>query len=84
MLFAFAIPTVLLTEKLTFMSLIFQRRYILKFATDGAILTNTKGAVQGSMKLIPADINGKVIATDLVPSYLDKEITLYYYIGKCI
>ena len=60
-----------------------QRKYILKFATDGAVLTNTKNAVQGVMKLIPSDENGKVIAVDDFPQYMDKEITLYYYIGNC-
>ena len=58
-----------------------QRKYIIKFATDGAILTNTKNAVQGSIKLIPADVNGKVLVTDSFPCYLNKEITVYYYIG---
>ena len=61
--------------------LTYQRRYILKFATDGAVLTNTKTAVQASMRLIPADVNGKVMMTQNYPDYLDKEITLYYYIG---
>ena len=60
---------------------ILQRRYLLKFATDGAVLTNTKSAVQGSMKLIPTDVNGKVLMDTAMPEYLDKEITLYYYIG---
>ena len=61
---------------------IFQRKYIIKFATDGAVLTNTKSAVQGTMKLIPTDENGKISNdTTLVP-YMEKEITLYYYIGK--
>ena len=59
----------------------FQKRYLLKFATDGAVLTNTKNAVQGTMKLMPSDVNGKVSENDCVPEYLDKEITLYYYIG---
>ena len=49
---------------------------------DGAVLTNTKNAVQGTMKLIPADSNGKVSYVETIPDYLDKEITLYYYIGK--
>ena len=38
---------------------ILQRKYFLKFATDGAVLTKTKNAVQGTMKLIPCDDNGK-------------------------
>ena len=29
----------------------------IQFATDGAILTKTKNAVQGSMKIIPCDCN---------------------------
>ena len=41
-----------------------------------------KNAVQEVMKLIPADVEGKVLLNAHVPSYLDKEITLYYYIGK--
>ena len=73
---------VLYSATLYYVFVIFQKKYILKFATDDAVLTNTKGAVQGTMKLIPADVNGKVLATDLVPSYLEKEITLYYYIGN--
>ena len=59
-----------------------QRRYILKFATDGAVLSNTKTAVQGTIKLIPADVNGKVDASNDVPEYIQKEVKVYYYIGK--
>ena len=36
------------------------------------------------MKLIPADTEGKVLLTNSVPQYLDKEITLYYYVGMYI
>ena len=63
---------------------ILQKRYILKFATDGAVLTNrsTKNAVQGSMRLIPANVDGKVDVNCQVPDYLEKEITLYYYLGR--
>ena len=61
---------------------IFQRRYILKFATDGAVLTNTKNAVQAAIKLIPADSNGKIVVNETAPAYLDKEIMVYYFIGK--
>ena len=59
-----------------------KRRYIIKFSTDGAILSKTKSAVQGTMKLIAADENGKVQVDHDLPQYFDKEITLYYYIGK--
>ena len=54
----------------------------MKFTTDGAVLSNTKNAVQGVMKLIPADESGKVLVLDSYPDYLGKEITLYYYIGN--
>ena len=60
---------------------LFQRRYILKFSPDGAILSNTKSAVQGSMKLIPADREGRVLLNSSIPTYPEKEITLYYFIG---
>ena len=33
------------------------------------------------MKLISADVDGKVLVDDDLPAYLSKEITLYYYIG---
>ena len=56
----------------------FQKRYILKFATDGAVLSKTKNAVQGKIKLIPAHVHGKVLDNNSILSYLQKEITLYY------
>ena len=62
----------------------FQRRYILRFATDGAVLTNTKNAVQGAMKLIPATADGKVLMNAHFPKCYDKEIILYYFIGKVL
>ena len=58
--------------------------YILKFATDGAVLTKTKNAVQGTMKLIPSDEDGRVLIGNPDYSLLDKEFTLYYYIGNMI
>ena len=63
--------------------MVLQPKYILKFATDGAILTKTKNAVQSSMKIIPCDVNGRVLINSNVYQELDKEITLYYFIGKC-
>ena len=62
----------------------FQKRYILRFATDGAVLSNTKNAVQGAMKLIPANSDGKLLLNDQVPKCYDKEIILYYFIGKVL
>ena len=57
---------------------------MLKFATDGAVLTKTKNAVQGTMKLIPCDANGKAMVSHHVYSKCDKETTLYYFIGMII
>ena len=48
------------------------------------ILTKTKNAVQGTMRLIPCDVNGKVDIHHKCYESLDKEVTLYYYIGKCL
>ena len=59
-----------------------QCRYILKFASDGAVITHTKNAVQATMKLIPADKYGKVDRSVTLPGYFEKEVILYYYIGK--
>ena len=68
--------------KLIFVLDFTQRRYIIKFATDGAVLTKTKSAVQGTIKIIPATVHGQVVDYKLVPYQLHKEITLFYYIGK--
>ena len=43
-----------------------------------------KNAVQGVMKLIPADKDGKVLVPEGFPEYMEKELTLYYFIGKTI
>ena len=50
--------------------------------TDGAILTKTKNAVQGSVKMIPCDSNWKVLLKHEANTLLNKEITLYYFLGK--
>ena len=52
-----------------------QRKYLLKFATDGAVLTKTKNAVQGTMKLIPCDDNS-IVLDNYDYTDLEKEITL--------
>ena len=74
-----------LNEKLVYLSkchIYLQQKYILKFATDGAILTKTKNAVQGCMKLIPCDGHWRVLVDHPAYEKLDKEMTLYYFIGK--
>ena len=61
----------------------FQRKYILKFSTDGAVLCNKKNGVQGTMKLIEVNSDGKAVpaAFSTLPEHMHKEICLYYYIG---
>ena len=61
-----------------------QRKYILKFSTDGAVLCNKKNGVQGTMRLIEVNDEGKAVPGKFssLPDHLQKEICLYYYIGK--
>ena len=61
-----------------------QRKYIIKFCTDGAALCSKKNGVQGSMKFIQIDVNGKAIpaSASTLPNYFNREICLYYYIGN--
>ena len=60
-----------------------QRKYILKFSTDGAVLCNKKNGVQGTMRLIEVNDDGKAVPSSFssLPDHLQKEICLYYYIG---
>ena len=55
----------------------------MKFSTDGAVLCNKKNGVQGTMKLIEVNSDGKAIPAQFssLPEHLHKEICLYYYIG---
>ena len=53
----------------------------MKFATDGAVLNNNKGAVQGTVKIIEADEEGKPLSESNLPTHLQKEICVYYFIG---
>ena len=41
----------------------------------------TKNAVQGTMKMIPCNDNWRVMMNHDAYDKLDKEITLYYFIG---
>ena len=53
----------------------------MKFSTDGAVLSNKRNAVQGSIKLIDVDDDGRPLTNTNLPEYLQKEITMYYYLG---
>ena len=55
---------------------------MVKFATDGAVLNRSRMAVQATVKLIDVDKNGKPLRESKLPKYLQKELCVYYYIGK--
>ena len=57
---------------------------MVKFSTDGAVLSNKRNAVQGTVKIIDVDDNGRPLQLTQLPEYLQKEITMYYYIGKLL
>ena len=61
-----------------------QRRYMIKFSTDGAVLSNHRGAVQGTVKLIDVNARGKPIPDSQLAPHLQKEVTVYYYVGMYI
>ena len=55
---------------------------MVKFATDGAKLTNNKNAVQGTIRIYQADDNWKPITKGTLPKYFDQEFPVYYFIGE--
>ena len=61
--------------------LYFKRKYILKFATDGAVLNHNRNAVQATVKIIDVDENWKPHRETTLPEYLQREICVYYFIG---
>ena len=61
-----------------------QAKYILKFCIDGAVLTNSRGAVQATVKIIDVDENGHPLRESNLPDHLQKEICVYYFIGIVI
>ena len=61
--------------------LLFQKKYILKFSTDGALLTNKKNAVQGTIRIYQVDDQWIPIPKGTLPKYFEQEIPVYYYIG---
>ena len=54
----------------------------MKISTDGAILTNKKHGVQGCIKILEIDQDNKVVLKSSLPERFQKEIPLFYYIGK--
>ena len=56
----------------------------MKYSTDGAVLSNKRNAVQGTIKIIDVDDDGRPLPETELPQYLQKEITMYYYLGIVI
>ena len=61
--------------------LFFQRQYMVKFATDGAVLNHSRTAVQATVKIMDVDDQGKPLMESKLPKHLQKEICVCYYIG---
>ena len=57
-------------------------RYIIKFSTDGARLTNNETGVQGTFRLLDVDEDGKPVLPTRLPDRFHREICLFYFIGK--
>ena len=55
---------------------------MLKISTDGAILTKKKHGVQGTIRVLQVDDDGKPLLACTLPQRLQKEILLFYYVGR--
>ena len=62
-------------------ALLFQKRYMLKFSTDGAMLTNKKNTVQGTIQIFQVKDGWIPIMKGSLPKYLNQELPVYYFIG---
>ena len=58
------------------------QRYMLKFSTDGAKLTNNSTGVQGTIKLMDVDHEGRPSLPTRLPERFHREICVFYFIGK--
>ena len=61
---------------------VLQRKYLVKFSTDGAVLTNCKGAVQGTIRVYQVDDKWNVLHDSSLPPQFHQEILVYYYVGQ--
>ena len=59
------------------------KRYFLKFSTDGAKLTNSYFGVQGTIRILDIDPDGKVIVPSRLPERFHREICVFYFLGTC-
>ena len=61
----------------------FQKKYLLKFSTDGYALTNLDGGVQGCVRLIQVKDDWHPVAKDniTIPSNLRTEICIFHLRG---
>ena len=55
---------------------------MIKISSDGAVLTKKKHGVTGTLRVIEVDADGKPLLKSTLPKRLNKEILLFYYIGK--
>ena len=60
---------------------LFQKKYLLKFSTDGAVLTKSAGAVQGTVRVFDVDDNWHPVRESKLPKEFQDEILIYYYVG---
>ena len=57
-------------------------KYIIKFSTDGAKLTNNMTGVQGTIKICDVNNQFKPIQPTKLPERFHREICVYYFIGQ--
>ena len=57
---------------------------MLKISSDGAVLTKKKHGVQGTIRVLEVDDQGRPILKSSLPARFNKEILLFYYIGSQI
>ena len=55
---------------------------MLKFRTDGAMLTNKKNAVQGTIRIFQVEKDWIPIVKGSLPNYFNQELPVYYFISK--
>ena len=56
-------------------------QYIIKFSTDGAKLTNNDTGVQGTIRILDVDNDGKPLTPTRMPARFHREICIFYFIG---
>ena len=70
--------------KILYNCLFLQRKYIIKFSTDGAVLTTKKSAVQGTIRIFDVNNEWKPMKHSTLPKHFQQELPIYYYLGCSI